>query len=171
MTEDAKPSGASGPSTRGVEIFIALFTFALGAIMVFDSWRLGAGWAFDGPQPGYFPFYIGLIICFGSVANVITAIIGRHTQSGVFVEWPRLRQVMAMLVPAALFVGMIPAIGIYAATPVYLAGFMIWVGRYAWYKGVGVGLGTSAFFFVMFEVWFKVPLPKGAYNFLRFFGY
>ncbi|MBM3358621.1 MAG: tripartite tricarboxylate transporter TctB family protein [Betaproteobacteria bacterium] len=171
MAEDPNRSSTSGPSTRAIEIFIALFTFALGAIMVFDSRRLGAGWAFDGPQPGYFPFYIGLIICFASLANLATAIVERHQRLVVFVEWARLRQVMKMLVPAALFVGAIPLIGIYVATTVYLAGFMIWVGRYAWYKGIVVGLGTSVFFFLMFEVWFKVPLPKGAYHFLRYLGY
>ncbi len=171
MSENPKPPGASGLSTRAAEIFIALFTLALGGVVAFDSYRLGAGWAFDGPQPGYFPFYIGLIVCCGSLVNLAGAIVEKFPQPALFVEWARLRQVMAMLAPAALFVAAIPLIGIYVSSTLYLAGFMIWLGRYAWYKGVGVGLGVSVFFFLMFEVWFKVPLPKGAYNALRLIGY
>jgi hypothetical protein len=171
MSEDPKPPVASGIPSRTAEISVALFTLFLGALVAFDSYRLGAGWAFDGPQPGYFPFYIGLIVCFGSLVNLALAITEKLPQPTLFVEWARLKQVMAMLMPAALFVVAIPLIGIYVAATVYLAAFMIWIGRYAWYKGVAVGLGVSVFFFLMFEVWFKVPLPRGAYNALRWIGY
>ena len=27
-----------------------------------DSWRVGIGWAAEGPQAGFFPFYVGLIL-------------------------------------------------------------------------------------------------------------
>ena len=47
---------------RTAEFVVAGFTFLLGAIVVFDSWRLGARWAADGPQTGYFPFYVGLLL-------------------------------------------------------------------------------------------------------------
>lgn len=171
MSDNSQTPAASGIRMRAAEIAVAVFTFTLGAIIVFDSYRLGSSWASDGPQPGYFPFYIGLIICAGSLVNLALAVIEKPQGPVLFVEWGRLKQIMMMLVPATLFVGMIPLIGIYVATPLYLAGFMIWIGRYAWWKGVAVGLGVSVFFFVMFEVWFKVPLPKGVYNLLGWTGY
>ena len=34
-----------------------------------------------------------------------------------------------------------------------------------------LGVAVSAVFFVMFEVWFKVPLFKGSLNPLGFLGY
>ena len=36
---------------------------------------------------------------------------------------------------------------------------------------VVVGFGVNALFFVMFEVWFKVPLFKGEWHPLSFLGY
>ena len=39
-------------------------------VVVYDSYRLGAKWGSDGPQSGYFPFYIGLLICFSSLVTV-----------------------------------------------------------------------------------------------------
>ena len=38
-------------SIRTAELAVAGFFFLLGAIVVFDSVRLGAKWAADGPQP------------------------------------------------------------------------------------------------------------------------
>ena len=39
---------------------------------------------------------------------------------------------------------------------------MRWLGKYAWWKiGAGVRRQRCVVFFLMFEIWFKVPLPKG----------
>ena len=38
---------------------------------------------------------------------------------------------------------------------------MRWLGKYAWWKIVVVSLGTMVAFYLMFEIWFQVPLPKG----------
>jgi hypothetical protein len=35
------------------------------------------------------------------------------------------------------------------------------LGKYGWAKTVAVSVGVTVVFFLMFEVWFKVPLPKG----------
>ena len=40
-----------------------------------DSYRLGASWGSDGPQSGYFPFYIGLLICLSSVVTLAQVLI------------------------------------------------------------------------------------------------
>jgi hypothetical protein len=48
---------------------------------------------------------------------------------------------------------------------------MVWLGGYSWWKSVVVGFVINALFFLMFEVWFKVPLFKGVLNPLGFLGY
>jgi hypothetical protein len=62
-------------------------------------------------------------------------------------------------------------IGIYIASTVYIAVFMVSLGQYSWFKGAVFGLATSIIFFAMFEIWFKVPLPKGMLDPLGFLGY
>ena len=37
-----------------VELVVALLFVALGVLVMADSLRVGAGWADDGPQAGYF---------------------------------------------------------------------------------------------------------------------
>jgi hypothetical protein len=137
---------------------------------VYDSVRLGFRWVGDGPEAGYFPFYIGTFICISSVVTFGQAVFGKK-KSGVFVEWPQLKLVFSVLVPAGFFILGIQLIGIYVAAAAYIAVFMVWLGKYNWIKGAVLGVAVSVLMFMMFEVWFKVPLFKGAYNPLGFLGY
>jgi hypothetical protein len=174
MSESPRPPGdrASGITTRTMEIVVAVLLFALGSLVVYDSYRLGSRWGSDGPEAGYFPFYIGLIICISSAVIFAQALFGRAVaKQAIFVEWQPLRQVLAVLVPALLYVAGIQLIGLYAASAIYIAGFMVWLGRYSWLKSALLGLAVSAIAFATFEIWFQVPLYKGVFNPLAFLGY
>jgi putative tricarboxylic transport membrane protein len=168
MTES---STRRGISTRSVETGTALLTFAFGAIVTYGSYALGSRWGDDGPQAGYFPFYVGLLVCIGSLVNLVIGLReGARQRDRVFVEWEALRRVMAVLVPAALFVAGVQLVGIYFSALVYIAGFMIWLGGYGWHRAFAVGFSVSLVLYMMFEVWFQVPLPKGAYDPLALIG-
>ena len=69
--------------------------------------------------------------------------------------------VLAVLVPSAVYVGLISGLGIYVASAIFVAFFMRWLGRYGWLMIAAIAVGNSVFFFLVFEVWFKIPLPKG----------
>ena len=146
---------------KSAEIAVAAVFFLLGTIVVYDSARLGARWAEDGPQPGYFPFYIGLIVCLSAAVNLVLALLNRRDRDRIFVEAGQLKLVLAVLVPTALYVALIGWTGIYLASALFIAFFMRWLGKYPWWKVAAVSIGNSIAFFVIFEVWFKVPLPKG----------
>ena len=129
--------------------------------MVYDSVRLGARWADDGPQAGYFPFYIGLLVCISAAVNFAMTLFNRKDAQRDFVELDKLKLVLAVLIPAAIYVGVISWTGIYVASTIFIAFFMRWLGHYPWWKVAAVSIGNSVAFFLIFEVWFKVPLPKG----------
>ncbi len=149
---------------RAWEILVAALFLAFGALVVWDSRRLGSQWGSDGPQAGYFPFYIGIIICVSSVMNLYGAIArgGREP----FVLWGQLRMILIVLVPSIAYVVLIANpvfdLGIYVASALFIAFFMRYLGKYGWAKTAAVSVGTMVSFFLMFEIWFKVPLPKGA---------
>jgi len=168
MTEE---KASPGVRTRAVEIAVAALTLALGLLIGYESVQLGARWGEDGPQAGYFPFYISLIVCVCSILNLIGAVRMRSSaEASVFAEWDALRRVFAVLVPIALFIAGIYIVGIYVSTVIYIAVFMRWIGRYPWYRGFAVGFGVSFTLYMLFEVWFLVLLPKGAYNALEWVG-
>ena len=67
-----------------------------------------------------------------------------------------------MLLPTIVYVGVIWLIGIYVASAIYIgalhaAGRASTGGRHASASSVGVPVAI----FLLFEVWFLVPLPKG----------
>jgi putative tricarboxylic transport membrane protein len=130
-------------------------------VVVFDSVRLGARWADDGPQAGYFPFYIGVFICLSAAVNFAIALVTKRDAGRIFVEWGKLRLVLAVLLPAAIYVATVSWIGIYVSSAIFIAFFMRWLGRYPWWKVAAVSVGVMVVFFLIFESWFKVPLPKG----------
>ncbi len=152
-------------STRVAELVMAAVFLAFGALVMWDSRRLGASWGDDGPQAGYFPFYIGLFIVVSSLANVFRALNLGEKGRAAFVEWGQLKMVLLVMVPTVVYVALISnpwfELGIYVASAVFIAFFMWYLGKYGWAKIVPVSLGVVVFFFLMFEVWFKVPLPKG----------
>ena len=144
---------------RSAEIAMAALFLAAGALVVFDSVRLGIGWADDGPRAGYFPFYVGLLICVAALVNGARALlVGRDK---TFVEVGQLRMVLMMLVPTAVYVAAVTWIGIYVSSTIFIGLFMRWLGKYAWWKVAAVSIGNSVVFFLIFERWFLVPLPKG----------
>jgi putative tricarboxylic transport membrane protein len=162
MTEGPqdREAGRAACSQKSAEIAVAALFFLVGAIVVYDSLRVGVKWAEDGPQSGYFPFYIGLLVCGSSVLNVIFAL-SKNIKGKTFVEVAALKLVLSVLVPAAIYVALIGWAGIYLASALFVAFFMRWLGKYPWWKVAAVSVGNSVVFFLIFEIWFKVPLPKG----------
>ena len=149
---------------KAAEVLVAIALLVFGLVVAFDSFRQGARWGSDGPQSGYFPFYIGIIIAIASLITLVTALLDRSDGDGeMFVEWHALKPVMAVLIPAAFYVLGVQLIGIYVASAVYIAVFMVWLGGYSWIKSALVGIVVNVSLYLMFEVWFKVPLFKGSY--------
>lgn len=148
-------------SVRTMEFVVAALLFVFGAVVVSDSARIGASWASDGPQAGYFPFYIGLLICLSAVVIFARAAFDGGRARKVFVTRSQLGLVMKLLVPSIVYVGLIGWLGIYFASTLFIAFFMMWLGKYSWIKTAPVAIGVNLVFFMLFEVWFKVPLPKG----------
>ena len=146
---------------KSAEIVVAALFFLAGALVVYDSLRLGAKWAEDGPEAGYFPFIVGAIICISAAVNFAAMFTWARGTDKPFVEVGQLKMVLAVLVPTAIYVAVIGFLGIYVASILFIGFFMRWLGKYEWWKLAAVSIGNSVFFFIVFEVWFKIPLPKG----------
>lgn len=172
MDTPHEPEAArTGVPTFAVEAGVAALVLLLGLIVVFGSQKLGAGWTTDGPGAGYFPFYIGVILCISGAGILYQSLLGKKRNMEIFVDGEQIRRVLSVLVPAAVYVLAIHVVGIYIASAVYIAGFMIILGRYGKAKSAAIALVIAVVFFLMFEVWFKVPLHKGWLNPLGFLGY
>jgi putative tricarboxylic transport membrane protein len=148
---------------RWMELLVAACFVGAGLLVITDSLRVGNGWASDGPEPGYFPFYIGCLMLGGAAWVILSTLRTWKQDDGneIFAERHEFNLMLLMLMPTAVFTAAIFVLGIYVAALIFIAAFMVWQGKYSYFKSIAVGFGISAALFVLFEIWFLLPLPKG----------
>jgi len=153
---DGAPFGS-----RWFELGLALL-MAVAGIVIADALRVGIGWdEFEGPRAGYFPFRVGCLLLAASGWILLQQLLRWRRTDPVFAERGQLAMVWAITWPLALFVALVQPLGIYVASALLIAYFMRRHGRYRVPALLGVALGVPLFFFVVFERWFLVALPKG----------
>ena len=160
MSSESSAPGAN-VRTRWPEVLVAGFLFLLSLLVITDSMRVGTGWADDGPRSGYFPFYVGLLLAASSAWVLLSQLWTWRGDETVFAEREQLKLVLAMLVPMMVYTGLIFLIGIYIASALLISYFMLRYGKYKLAIALPVAIGVPLLFFVVFERWFLVPLPKG----------
>ena len=161
MNTPPQEGGAATVGTRGPELAVALLLMAAGAVVIADSVRVGIGWADDGPRSGYFPFYIGLLLLLSSGSVAVGQLLRWRRADPVFAERGQIALVLSVAVPMVVYVGLIFGLGIYLASALLISYFMRRLGGYGWAAAATVAVAVPAVFFVVFERWFLVPLPKG----------
>lgn len=171
MHEKDTEEGRSLVSRRTMEVVVALLLLGGSSIVIFDSVRLGFGWQEGvGPAPGYFPFWVAVILGVSSLVILVTAVV-RQSSDEIFVSLQPFGRVLAVLLPALVYVALtgglslgpvtVPGLGIYVASAIFIFAFMLTVGRENVFKALGVSVAVPLALFFMFEKWFLVPLPKG----------
>lgn len=144
-----------------MEIVVASLTAATGAIVCYGSLEFGTGWGDAGPEPGYFPFYIGLFIVLASFGALIQGIIEHRGRQELFLTVEQGRRILTFFLPMFAFVAASMVLGLYVSLALYLFGVMTIQGGYRVGKALAVCLGTVVIFYFVFEKWFQVPLLKG----------
>jgi putative tricarboxylic transport membrane protein len=152
---------SGGLSHSDVDAIASIVIFLIGVVMMADNYKVGAGWAANGPESGYFPFRIGAILCIAAVMVLFKSLFGKNRKREVFVSWKRFKLVLLVLVPSIVYVLATQFIGIYVASAIFIAAFMRVMDKRSWLKVLLISLGVSATLFWLFEIQFMVPLPKG----------
>jgi hypothetical protein len=149
--------------SRWVELLVASCFAAVSLLVIHDSVRTGNAWGSDGPEPGYFPFYVGCLMLAGAAWVALSTCLCWRRDGGrrIFAQQSEWRLMLKMLIPTVVYSLAIVGVGIYLASWVFISAFMVWQGRYAYLRSVLVGCGISLAMFVLFEIWFQLPLPKG----------
>ena len=148
-------------SNRTADIVVSLLLLALAATLGYDNWRTGIAWDETGPQPGYFPFYLSVILGAASLYGLGAAALSRKEALEAFVTRAQLRRVMAVFVPTFLFCLVTQYLGLYVASFLLIAGFMRLVGKIALWKSLLTAFLFTAIMFVTFDIVFDVIMPKG----------
>ncbi|MEY9186255.1 putative tricarboxylic transport membrane protein [Bradyrhizobium sp. USDA 326] len=156
--EDDSPSVVSSST---IEIVVCLLLLALAVTLGYDNWRTGASWDATGPEPGYFPFYLSIILGGGSLYGLVAALVSHRAARESFVTRAQGRRVLAVFVPTLLFCLATQFLGLYVASFLLIAGFMRLVGKIALWKSLLTAVVFTAIMFVTFDIAFDVIMPKG----------
>jgi hypothetical protein len=146
-------------SGRSLESATALITGAFGAAVVVSSLDNGIGWSSAGVESGTFPFIVGLVIAAGSVFNLVQGWL--HARP-VILGPSEIRRLGMLFVPAAVFVGLIPLIGMVPASAFYVFGALAWHKRRSLLLPALAAIGTALALYLIFELTFQISLPRGS---------
>ena len=154
VEDPTAPAENSPPvvGTQSVEAVVYVLLAGLALLLGYDNWRTGMGWDSTGPQAGYFPFYLSVILAGASLYGLVAAFLSRKEATEVFVTRAQLRRVMAVFVPTLLFCLAMQFLGLYVASFLLIAGFMRLVGKIALWKSLLTAFVFTAVMFVTFDV-------------------
>ena len=164
VVDDPTAPEAGSPAvtdTRVAEAVACVLLLGLALLLGYDNWRTGIGWDSTGPQAGYFPFYLAVILGGASLYGLVAVLLTRKEHAETFVTRAQLRRVMAVFVPTLLFCLATQFLGMYVASFLLIAGFMRLVGKIAWWKSLLTAFVFTALMFVTFDIAFDVIMPKG----------
>ena len=164
MAEEPSPAADDAHAvvgTRSVDITVYLMLLAFAALLGFDNWRTGMSWEADGPQAGYFPFYLSLLLGAASLYGLVYKLLMERGPGETFVTGEQFRRVMQVFVPTLLFCLLTQWLGLYVASFLLIAGFMWMIGRIALWKSLLTAFLFALVMFVTFDLAFDVIMPKG----------
>ena len=161
MSDPTSDESGPGIGTRWPELVSSGALVAIAVLVITDSIRVGTGWADDGPRAGYFPFYIGLLLMASSGWILLRQLLRWGRDQTEFARRAQLALVISVLIPIVVYVVGISLLGIYLASLLLIGYFMRRYGKYGWPATAAVSIGVPLVFFLVFERWFLVLLPKG----------
>src|SRR5882762_5613028 len=134
MAEENLTAAQPVVGMRSVEVVVYLILLGAALLLGYDNWRTGMSWEADGPQAGYFPFYLSALLGAASVYGLVSTLL-----FCLFMQW----------------------LGLYVASFLLITGFMWIIGRIALWKSLLAGLLFSVIMFLTFDIAFDVIMPKG----------
>ncbi|GLK85863.1 tripartite tricarboxylate transporter TctB family protein [Ancylobacter defluvii] len=157
-------------SRSTMDIAAACATAAVGAVVCYGATLNGIAWGDSGPEPGYFPFYVGGLIILGSAGTIVQAWRRRaagHDRPGAdagadsFLDGERLRTILAFFLPIVAMVAVSAWLGLYVGMALYIFYALRIAAGFRTLTAALAALAVVAVNFVIFEKLFMVPLLKG----------
>src|SRR5260221_824985 len=94
-----EPDSPAVTSTGAVDVVVSLLLLALALTLGWDNWRTGAAWDSTGPQPGYFPFYLSMILGVSGLYCLATTFLSRKEAAETFVTRAQRCRARAVFLP------------------------------------------------------------------------
>lgn len=143
------------------ELGTAAITSALGLAVMIGATEFGIGWTKSGPEPGTFPFYMGLLVAIASAGTFLQSALRPALRGETFLDGRQCRTVAGFVLPMVAFVVVAKFLGLYVATALYLFGSMLFQGGYRVWSSAAAAIVVPFVLYLVLERAFKVYLLKG----------
>jgi len=144
---------------KTVEISVAVLLLALGALIFYESLKLGAGWGFSGPQPGFFPMVLTVLVLVGG--GVVLFMAFRQTSTETFFEVSdEVVDLLKVGLPVLASVALLRPLGIYFVSGLYLGFFMIYYGKYKWWQALIGAVLLPLILWLLLNQAFNLAMPR-----------
>jgi putative tricarboxylic transport membrane protein len=147
---------------RKAELLWAAVMLVVATIVIRESFQLGFGWQEYGPQAGFAPFWLGVLLLL-STGGVLLR--GLYVESGAtfFINRQGMWEAVRIFLTSVLITIGIVYLGVYIATLVYTLLFSRWLGRHRWPVAIAFAVLTTLAVFYGMEKGLRIPLPKSPF--------
>lgn len=147
---------------KWVEIGMSISLFVLGIFLVWQSVKLGPGWARgSGPEPGLWPMALTALFMLGTVSVFIYAL-WKPDERPFFEVRQEVVDLCSVGLPILASVLLIYSLGIFVTAGLYLAVFMFWYGRFLWYWALTGGVLMAVILWLLLRMGFNISMPMSA---------
>lgn len=145
---------------RTAQVVFAAGLVLVGLVLLREASQMPTGWTPAGPGPGFFPFWLA------AGFTLSAAVVAARTRAAPRSEEPffppgAAKRILVVFAPMLAVVALLPYLGLYLGGAVYLGGYARLVGRHPWGLVLAIAVGVPATLFLIFESWFRLPIPKG----------
>lgn len=151
---------------KKANVAVALLLGAIAVLVIVDAVRLGFRWGAHGPESGFFPFWLGVILLACAVIELRAVLVQhrRHVAARRLMPEGAWKPIAWVIGPAVGMVLATELIGLHLAAALYLAFYMRAVGKIRWSTTVAVAILVPALLYVAFDKLFLVPMPQGLWG-------
>ncbi len=146
--------------------FEGIFWLCAGLLICAFAWQFNMG-VLSEPGPGALPFGLGLILIGLSIIYLLRGLVARVTELEqplpVGPRWPR---ILVIFFYMGLVTFLFESLGYLLSIFLLIAIIMFVMEPRRWASALLFGAVSSAASYTLFDIWLKVPMPKGILLFL-----
>lgn len=151
---------------KKANLAVAVLLLGIATLVIVDAVRLGFGWGDDGPESGFFPFWLGVIlaICAAVELRRLLALQLAHAPARRLMPVGAWKPIAWVFVPAAGMALATELVGLHLAAVLYLAFYMRATGKVRWSTTLAVAVLVPVLLYVALDKLFLVPMPQGLWG-------
>ena len=138
----------------------------IAAVAMFDSRNVFTSLPGTSPGdvgPSWYPFWAAALMGTAALLVAYRALVLPQSAEGVFAGRESITSVLKLVVPMVTYAVSFQWLGFYLATAAYMGFFAAWLGKYRWWGVLAAAVITPLAIYLMFEVGFKLLLPKSIF--------